>query len=421
MSDPSRPLCTSASNCLVVDEISGGAEVMLRSTRHPNRPGILDVDEWQAHLAEVRAAALTEAADAIDAYALPMKQLPNRLLDEGLRGELGGLEKAAAVIGHLAAVPPPSATLPADDAPAVPEQAPGPQGPAEDDCVDCARNVFHDRHTTAAEHRADIEQLTAALAEASGHPVQISTSEAQSPTEDPVLLAAVHRIRALRTERDNLIDMLQAREAELAAMRLSHIATVDGKRVAYEAAAQLHDELNRTGEQLLAMTADRDRWRERVDAGAWDTLTAERDQLAETLRSADPWAGAGLDRLADHLIEHWPARVHVANETRQVTADLAIEVLKDLCGQLAGCHAELARTRPVVEAAVEWPTWWKRDPDSDQPERDPGTAVEAYSAGTPQPDGDEQPGGMVGDTHVAWVPQIPTPDGLPPVLGDGHG
>lgn len=54
-------------------------------------------------------------------------------------------------------------------------------GTEERDCVDCARQIFHDRHRTAAEQAEDIRELESALDAARQHPVEISKREAEFP------------------------------------------------------------------------------------------------------------------------------------------------------------------------------------------------------------------------------------------------
>lgn len=392
VSDPTKPPCTSVSNCLVVDTDSEGM-VMLHFSRRPGRWIIGDPDEWAAHLAEVRAAALTEAADLLRSRAANiLRSHP----DSSLVGvSVGGIQSAADFLASLVetAAPPPSATETAGDAPPVPEQAPEPQGPAQ------TPEGFEDHPLTVRLGRwwcgcggwiASTDGREAMIDHAVH--VHVALGLAVEDDEPPTPMAALAEPHATIAKLAEDLDTARA------------------------AAEGFRDELNRTGEQLLAMTADRDEYRRSVlvYADAITALTAERDQLAETLRGADPFApDAALTRLAVWIAERWPGRTLVADEAGQGIVALAIEVMADLCGQLAECHAELARTRPVVEAAVAWRASGLMD--AEDADATLSVAVNTYSAGTPQPDG------MVGDTRVAWVPQIPTPDGLPPVLGDDHG
>jgi hypothetical protein len=343
----------SASNCLVAIHHPGGVD--LRFGSRPGRWVTGDTAEWEAHLAEVRAAALTEAA------ALLRKRAGLSVFADLAEG----IQYAVNLLTLLVDRPqtPLRSTEPAADAPPVPEQAPEPQGPAEG------------LPLTLTMDDLDAVGMRSAVALLGAESDDFLNAYGTSWTAIRESLADVQpliaRHRALRTERDNLIVMLKAREVALRQVDELRAAAEAQHDTARTAAETFRAELDRTGEQLLAMTADRDR-------------------LAETLRGTDPWAGAGLDRLADHLIEHWPARVHVANEARQVTADLAIEVIQDLCGELAECHADLARTGPVVDAAVAW--WASEDMHLhnwellDDQEAAVGRAVDAYAAGTPQPE-----------------------------------
>ena len=332
MAAPVQSPCTSVSNCLVVTdglrEPGGEGGVWLHSSRRPDRHIFVGADEWEAHVAEIGAGTAAGYADSIErivgAPTTPIEHLP-------------GLRIAARVLRSIAAAPPPSAKLPADDAPPVPGQAPEPQGPAEGAGSDCGC-------WNCREHSDGFDDLLA--------------------------------------QRDNL--------------RRESARLMTERDTARAAAETFQDELDRTGEQLLAVTAERDilasgwesavgavdklaaecdQLRERVDADAWDRLTtdrddyraavlglaqsladvkAERDRLAETLRGADPWADTGGARLAEYLALHWPDRAGAGLKADQTAADVAIEVLKDLCGQLAQCHADLARMRPIVDAAVVW-------------------------------------------------------------------
>jgi hypothetical protein len=198
-------------------------------------------------------------------------------------------------------------------------------------------------------------------------------------------------------------DEIRESLADVQPLLARHRALQAERDAARAAAAIYRDELNHTGEKLLAVTAERDQLRERVDDGAWDKLLtdrndyraavlglansladakAERDRLAETLRGADPYADTGLDRLAGYLTEHWPARTIAAIVVPRTFGDMAIDVLKDLCGQLAECYAELARMQPVVDAAVVWRHAGLLDADVDA---DLSAAVDTWTA---TPDGD---------------------------------
>lgn len=328
--------CTSASNCLDVTPLAGGT-LRLRSSRRPHNVIYLEPDEWEAHLAEIRAAALTEAA------ALLRRDSAYHVLSFTDFG--AGIRHAVTALTKLAS--PPSATLPADDAPSVPEATPEPQGPAEGSagvrcsCAHCWSAP--DSHW----YRSTCKLCPVGCDCGCGGPEPVPEADAT--------------LDRLTAERDTARAGRDALGGQLVAAHLEHQQALDQLDTARAAAEGFRDELNRTGEMLLAMTADRDQLRKRVDGG--DTLWDTANWLA--------------DKLTDALVE-------------------------------------LARTRPVVEAAVAWrdAAW---NTYTAGPATDLSTAVVAYTAGTLQPNG------MVGDTRVAWVPQIPTPDGLPPVLGDDHG
>lgn len=104
------PPCTSNSNCLVATPDHLGNGVVLYSSLSPDRTIVLTADEWAAHLAEVRAAALTEAADFLRHQAGEFGD------DELASGIKYAAEVLAGVLPVLASRS--SATLTADGAPA---------------------------------------------------------------------------------------------------------------------------------------------------------------------------------------------------------------------------------------------------------------------------------------------------------------
>lgn len=252
MTDPTKPPCTSVSNCLVVRDLPEGG-VMLHSSRRPGGVIMLDTDEWEAHLAEVRAAALTEAADFLAA------EWP---------GDDTALHLAANILRSLASQP--SATEPADDAPPVPEQAPEAQGPAQ------TPEGFEDHPLTVRLGRwwcgcggwiASTDGREAMIDHAVH--VHVALGLAVEDDEPPTPMAALAEPHATIAKLAEDLDTARA------------------------AAEGFRDELNRTGEQLLAMTAERDQ-----------LAKALLSVYARTERRADPFApDPGVTRLTGNAAD----------------------------------------------------------------------------------------------------------------------
>ena len=245
---------------------------------HPRRHIFVGADEWEAHLAGVREAALTEATDALQDEEAVTRFAELHGTDHD--GWWIGREERDRIALYLterfattSTPTAPSATPPADDAPPVPMATPGPQEPAETpigglDAIgmrsavallgaesDDFLNAYGTSWTAIRESLADVQALIA-------------------------------RHRALRTERDNLALHVNVRDHALQLVD-AHRADMEAQRDAARAAAEtFRDELDRTGEQLLAMTTDRDDYRTAVLglANSLADVKAERDRLAETLK-----------------------------------------------------------------------------------------------------------------------------------------